>query len=419
MKPDSKPILVIGGGIAGMTAAVEAAEVGYPVVLVEAESFLGGRVIRSHRYFPKMCPPACGFEINTRRIRKNPNITVHTLSTVEELSNSDGEFRAKIKTRPRYVTGEVSIPPAVPEAMTSERPNDFNMGLNTTKALYMPHPAAYPSLHVLDRDALSDGDAALLTEQLPAGAVDLEMKEREFWLDVGAVIVATGWRGYDASNLGHLGFGSCPDVVTNLMIERFAAETGPTGGAINRPSNGEAPASVAFIQCAGSRDDNHLPYCSAVCCMASLKQARYFRERNPEVEITIFYIDVRTIGRLETFYTDLLADEKVSFVKGKVAGVSEDPDTHKLILDVEDTVAGEKPSPAFDLVVLATGIVPNTGDLPLPMDLAVDEHGFLSGETGVEGVFAAGCATHPCDVSRSTKEATASALKAIQFLNRG
>lgn len=419
MKPDSKPILVIGGGIAGMTAAVEAAEVGYPVVLVESESFLGGRVIRSHRYFPKMCPPACGFEINTRRIRHNPNIAVHTLSTVEELTGEAGAFRARIKTKPRYVTGEVSIPPEVPEAMTSETANAFNMGLDTTKALHLPHPAAYPALHVLDRDALSETDTALLTEKVPPGSIDLDMEEQEFWLDVGAVIVATGWRGYDPSNLGLLGFGQSPDVVTNLMIERFAAETGPTGGRIAKPSNGELPGSVAFIQCAGSRDENHLAYCSAVCCMASLKQARYLREQDPDVDITIFYIDVRTVGRLETFYTDLLKDEKVSFVKGKVAGVSEDPGTGKLVLDVEDTVAGEKPSPSFDLVVLATGIVPNTADVPLPMDLEVDEHGFLSGETGVDGVFAAGCATHPCDVSRTTKEATASALKAIQFLNRG
>jgi quinone-modifying oxidoreductase subunit QmoA len=419
MKPDPKPILVIGGGIAGMTAAVEAAEVVYPVVLVESESFLGGRVIRSHRYFPKMCPPACGFEINTRRIRQNPNIAVHTLSTVEELTEEAGAFRARIKSKPRYVTGDVSVPPGVPEALTSVIPNAFNMGMDNTKALYMPHPAAFPSLHVLDKDALSEGDAAVLTEQLPPGAVDLDMEEREFWLDAGAVIVATGWRGYDATNLDHLGFGQSPDVVTNLMIERFAADSGPTGGRIARPSNGELPGSVAFIQCAGSRDENHLPYCSAVCCMASLKQARYFREQDPDVDVTIFYIDVRTVGRLETFYTDLLEDEKVSFVKGKVAGVTEDSGTGQLVLDVEDTVAGEKPSPSFDLVVLATGIVPSTADLPIPMDLAVDDYGFLSGETGVDGVFAAGCATHPCDVSRTTKEATASALKAIQFINRG
>ncbi|MCJ7628179.1 MAG: CoB--CoM heterodisulfide reductase iron-sulfur subunit A family protein [Longimicrobiales bacterium] len=419
MNPDPKPILILGGGIAGMTAAVEAAEVGYPVVLVEKEAFLGGRVIRSHKYFPKMCPPACGFEINVRRIRRNPRITVHTLATVEEITGQAGNFRARIRKRPRYVTGTVSVDDSMAERLTSERPNDFNMGLDSTKALYYPHDASYPPLHVLDRAALSDADVATLTEVCPPGAIDLDMAEEEFAIDVGAIIVATGWRPYDASNLDNLGYGRCPNVVTNLMMERLAAPGGPTGGKILRPSDGTPPARVAFVQCAGSRDENHLPYCSAVCCMASLKQARYIRESNEGAKITIFYIDVRTLGRLEKFYYDLLEDENVTFVKGKVAGINEDPASGELILDVEDTIAGEKPSPRFDMVVLATGVVPNTADSPIPLNLDYDEYGFLNGATGVDGVFAAGCATHPCDVSRTTKESTAAALKAIQCLNRG
>lgn len=402
-----------------MTAAVEAAEVGYPVVLVEKEAFLGGRVIRSHKYFPKMCPPACGFEINVRRIRRNPRITVHTLATVEEITGKAGNFRARIRKRPRYVTGTVSLDDSMAERLTSERPNDFNMGLDSTKALYYPHDASYPPLHVLDRAALSDADVATLTEVCPPGAIDLDMAEEEFAIDVGAIIVATGWRPYDASNLDNLGYGRCPNVVTNLMMERLAAPGGPTGGKILRPSDGAPPATVAFVQCAGSRDENHLPYCSAVCCMASLKQARYIRESNEGAKITIFYIDVRTLGRLEKFYYDLLEDENVTFVKGKVAGINEDPASGELILDVEDTIAGEKPSPRFDMVVLATGVVPNTADSPIPLNLDYDEYGFLNGATGVDGVFAAGCATHPCDVSRTTKESTAAALKAIQCLNRG
>ena len=153
--------------------------------------------------------------------------------------------------------------------------------------------------------------------------------------------------------------------------------------------------------------------------MASLKQARYIRENNPEAKITIFYIDIRTLGRLEKFYYELLEDENVTFVKGKVAEINEDPDSGELILEVEDTIAGEKPSPRFDMVVLATGVVPNTADSPIPLELDYDEYGFLNGATGAEGVYAAGCATHPCDVSRTTKESTAAALKAIQCLNRG
>ena len=402
-----------------MTAAVEAAEVGFPVVLVEKEPYLGGRVMRTHKYFPKMCPPTCGFEINVRRIRQNPRITVHTLATVEEITGSAGRFRARVRKRPRYVTGEVPLDGAVADQVAGERPDEFNLGVGQTKALYYPHPAAYPSLHMVDREALSEGDVATLAAAAPAGAIDLEMEEEEVEVDAGAVIVATGWRPYDAGKLDNLGVGSCPNVVTNVIMERLAAHGGPTGGKILRPSDGKVPERVAFVQCAGSRDENHLPYCSAVCCMASLKQVRYVREQIPGAKVTVFYIDIRTIGRLERFYDDLLEDGEVSFVKGKVARITQDSPSQELILEVEDTLAGQKPDLRFDLVVLATGVVPNTPDFELPTELKIDEHGFLEADTGVEGVFVAGCASHPCDVSRTTKEATAAALKAIQCLKRG
>ena len=402
-----------------MTAAVEVAEVGYPVVLVEKEAYLGGRVLRSHKYFPKMCPPACGFEINARRVRNNPGISVLTLSTVEEIEGKAGEFRVRLRTRPRYVTGRVSLDDSIAEGLPSERPDEFNLGMGTTKALYYPHAGAYPALHVLARDVASETDVATLVEKAPPGAIDPDMKEKERWIDASAIIVATGWRPYDATKLENLAFGKAPNVITNVMMERLAAPDGPTKGRILRPSDGEAPTEVAFVQCAGSRDENHLPYCSAVCCMASLKQARYIREQHPEAKVTVFYIDIRTIGRLEDFYQDLLEDGNISFVKGKVAGIKQASPDGRLVLDVEDTIAGHKPQPEFDLVVLATGIVPETADAPIPFDLEMDEYGFLDGATSVEGIYAAGCAKHPCDVSRATKESTAAALKAIQCVKRG
>ena len=419
MNIEAKPILVIGGGIAGMTAAVEAAEVGYRVILVEQDAFLGGRVMRSHKYFPKMCPPTCGFEINVRRIRRNPRITVHTLATVEEITGTSGNFTARIKRRPRYVTGQHSLDDSITEQLTSERPDELNLGIGTTKALYYPHDMAYPPLHVLDRDALSESDATTLMAACPPGAIDLAMVEEEIKIAVGAIIVATGWKPYDASKLDHLGFGRCENVITNVMMERLAAPGGPTKGEIVRPSDGKKAVNVAFVQCAGSRDENHLPYCSAVCCMASLKQARYLREGNDGAKATVFYIDIRTIGRLEKFYYDMLEDEHVSFFKGKVATIKEEPDSKDLILDVEDTIAGDKPPQQFDMVVLATGIVPNTADVKIPFELEYDEYGFIDGATDTEGVYAVGCAKHPCDVSRATKDSTAAALRAIQCLNRG
>jgi len=419
MNAEAKPILVIGGGIAGMTAALEAAEVGHRVILVEKEPYLGGRVMRTHRYFPKMCPPTCGFEINVRRIRRNPRITVHAMATVEEISGSAGNFKARIKTLPRYVTGKHDLDASVMEQVTSKRANDFNLGMDKTKAVYLPHDMAYPPVPVVDREALSDADAETLQNVCPPGAIDLEMAEKEFEIEVGAVIAATGWRPYDAAKIENLGFGRCQNVITNVMMERLAAPGGPTGGEIIRPSDGKKAENVAFVQCAGSRDENHLPYCSAVCCTASLKQARYLREKNEGSKATIFYIDIRTIGSLEKFYYDMLEDENVAFIKGKAAKIEEDPESKDLALDVEDTLSGETLHEKFDLVVLATGIVPNTADLKIPVELNYDDYGFVDGTAEVDGVYAAGCTKRPCDVSRATKDSTAAALKAVQCVNKG
>ncbi len=419
MSTHSKPILVIGGGISGITAALEAAEVGYPVVLVEKEAYLGGRVMRTYRYFPKMCPPPCGFEINIRRIRRNPRISLHTMASVEQITGHVNDFRVKIRKRPRYVTGNLSLNDSVVEQISSERVDDFNFGMGTTKALYRPHTMAYPHDYVLEREALSEEDAETLRQICPPGAVDLEMRDEEIEIEVGAIIVATGWRPYDATKLDHLGFGQHRNVITNVMMERLASDDGPTRGRLVRPSDGQEARRVAFVQCAGSRDENHLPYCSAVCCMASLKQAKYLREKNADSKATVFYIDIRTIGRLEKFYYDLLEDRNITFFKGKVAEIKEDPENQDLLLEVEDTLAGEKPEERFDLVVLATGIVPNTADVKIPLELQTDKYGFLDGATHIDGVFAAGCAKRPCDVSRSTKDATGAALKAIQCLKKG
>jgi len=415
----TKPVLVIGAGIAGITAALETAELGYNVILVEKEAFLGGRVLRTHRYFPKMCPPTCGFEINIRRLRQNPRIAVHTLSTVEEISGQAGRFEIRIKKRPRYITGNHFLDNSVLSQLKSERSNEYNQGMDKTKAVYLPLDMAYPPLQVLDREALSAEDADTLMKLSPPGAVNLDMSGDEIEIEVGAIIVATGWRPYDAAKLDNLGYGRCKNVITNVMMERLAARDGPTGGEIVRPSDGKKAEHVAFVQCAGSRDENHLPYCSAVCCMASMKQARYVREKNEDSRATIFYIDIRAVGRHEKFYYDMLEDSGVSFIKGKVAEIQEDPANGNLILDVEDTVMKRTLHPGFDLVVLATGIAPNTADVPIPFDLKYDAYGFIDGSTGIEGIYAAGCAKRPCDVSKAAKDAMAASIKAIQHLDRG
>jgi quinone-modifying oxidoreductase subunit QmoA len=274
-------------------------------------------------------------------------------------------------------------------------------------------------LHVLDKSRLSADECGKLKAASPTAAIDLDMKEERVTEKIAAIIVATGWRPYDVTKLDNLGAGTYSNVITNVMMERLASYTGPTSGKITRPSDGKAPATVAFVQCAGSRDENHLPYCSALCCMGSLKQARYVRENLPGTKITIFYIDIRTIGRHEKFYYDLSGDPNISFIKGKVAKITEDSSTKNPIVEAEEVLPGQKLREQFELVVLATGIVPSIADSPIPgINLARDNDGFLIDSPNGNAIFAAGCVKRPLDVSRSVKDATAAVMKAVQQVRR-
>jgi quinone-modifying oxidoreductase subunit QmoA len=252
----------------------------------------------------------------------------------------------------------------------------------------------------------------------PFGAIDLEMKEETHTIDVASVVWATGWNPFDASRVDYYGFGKNPNVITNVMMERLAAVNGPTKGRILRPSDGKEVKSVAFVQCAGSRDENHLPYCSGVCCLASLKQTLYVREQYPEAEVSIFYIDVRALGRLEDFYLRVKADEKVSLIKGKVASIQEDPATRELVLTVEDVAQGQGIQARADLVVLATGMVPSTAEVPIPGEHSYDDYGFVAESDSTAGVIPVGCVKKPVDVTHSVQDATGAALVAIQSLVR-
>jgi quinone-modifying oxidoreductase subunit QmoA len=237
-------------------------------------------------------------------------------------------------------------------------------------------------------------------------------------LKVGAIVWATGWTPYDARKLDTLGFGAYPNVISNVMMERLAAGNGPTQGKIVRPSDGREPQTVAFVQCAGSRDENHLAFCSSVCCMASMKQATYVREQYPDAKIYIFFIDIRAMDRLETFYAKLKEDGNINFFKGKVARIDEDSATKNLICRVEDTNAGTLNQIGADLVILATGMQPNTSLSPVPAFATRDDHGFIASMEAAPGFVAAGCARTPAGVSESVQDGTAAALKAIQSVVR-
>ncbi len=412
---NGKSILVLGGGIAGMTAAIEAAEAGCDVVLVEKSPYLGGRVARMNQYFPKLCPPGCGLEINFRRIRTNSRITVLTMAQLEKLSGSPGDYEAVIRLSPRYVTEACTVCGDCAEACPAKRQDDFNYGLSATKAAYLPYNAAFPARYVIDRSACQDACKACV-EACKYDAVDLGQQAEQKTFRVAAVIAATGWAPYDAGKLDNLGYGKCANVVTNVIMERLASPNGPTGGKVLRPSDGQPPAEVGFVQCAGSRDENHLPYCSAVCCSASLKQATYIRSQYPDAKITIFYIDIRTPGRLEEFYDKVANGGNVELIKGKAAKVEEDPATKDILVTAEDVLGGKRITRRVSLLILATGIVPQTEGLPA--GLALDEFRFVSNKPENIGMYGAGCVRRPEEVSASIQDATGAALKALQCLAR-
>jgi len=385
-------ILVIGSGMAGMSAALEAAEAGYDVCLVEKEASVGGRVARMHRFFPKLCPPICGLELYFKRIKTNPRVRVFTLAQVEKVSGQRGDFRVTLRLQPRYVRDTCTSCGECVAVCPVERQDDFNYGMAKTKAVYLPHAMAMPMIYAIDSEVCPGAECARCVAACRYDAIDLGMKPETVELQVGSIVMATGWQPYDAQALENLGFGKYGNVITNVMMERLAAVDGPTGGRILRPTDGKEVSSIAFVQCAGSRDENHLAYCSAVCCVASLKQATYLRERNPDSRVSLFFMDVRAPGRYESFYQRIKADEGVEVLYGKVARIEEDPASADLTVEADSSLTGARIRRSVDLVVLATGMVPSNG--LSGVGLPHDAYGF------------------------AFSDGTAAALRAIQDLTR-
>jgi len=415
--PASDSILVVGGGISGLTTALEAAEVGYEVFLVEKNPYLGGRVAQLNQYFPKLCPPTCGLEINFRRIKDNPRVKVLTLAEVEKVDGSPGNYNVAVKVNPRYVNENCTCCGDCAAACQSEVDSDYDFGLKKVKGAYLPFEMAFPHRFVIAPEIIGTPDAQRAKDACKYDAVDLDMEAKTLNLNVASVVWATGWEPYDATKMDNLGFGQHPNIITNMMMERMAAPNGPSQGSILRPSDNKEPASIGFVQCAGSRDENHLPYCSYICCMASLKQATYVRERYPEAKIYVFYIDLRTPGyRYEKFYEKIKEDENIFLIKGKVAEVSEDPNSNNITVVAENAVTGEKIHQEVEMAVLATGMQPTTATNKLPADLNYNEDGFILNDYEAGGMFGAGCANKPADVVSSNQNATGMALKAIQTL---
>ena len=413
----SQTILVVGGGISGMTAALEAAECGKQVILAEKSPTLGGRTALLYRYFPKMCHPTCGLEINLRRLKGNRNVRTMTMTEVLAVSGSRGDYTVTLKVSPRYVTENCTGCGDCAAAVSAEIDNPYEYGLAKTRAAYLPHAMAYPQRYVLDPSIVGTPEGEKAKAACKVGAIDLAMKEETVEIKVGAVIWATGWKPYDAAKIQPYGYDRFANVITSLEFERLADPHGPTGGKLLRPSDGKEAKDIAFIQCAGSRDENHLRHCSRICCMASLKQTQYVREACPEGgKSTLYYIDIRAIDRLEDFYAKVWNDPTVSFVKSKVAKIVEDKDANPVLHGV-DTEGYHRYATTHDLVVLAVGMEPEANGITLPADMLLDSSGFIEGSSS-EGMFGAGAASSPLDVNRSVQSATAAALRAIKVIHK-
>lgn len=410
------PVLVIGGGISGISTAVEASQAGCEVILVEREPWLGGRVAQMHQYFPKLCPPSCGLEIHLKQLRTSPRIQVHTEARVLSLSRDGQAIQARIGLAPRRVDDRCTTCGACAAACPAERRDTFNQGLGTTRALWRPHPLSWPERYALDGAACLGPSCGRCVAACPMKAIHLDAAPREIQVRVSSVVWATGWDPYDGARLEGLGQGALPDVVSSLALERMAALGGPTKGRIQRPSDGQPPRSVAFVQCAGSRDQDHLPHCSGVCCMGSLKQARYLWAQDPHIQVWFFHIDVRAPGRHDLFFAEIKKNPDFHLVKGKVARIRQVEGA--LRVEAEDVLGAGRLDQEVDLVVLATGLVPNGARGTEGLVPALDPWGFGLDPQPEPGVVVTGCARRPMDVASCTRDATAAALRALQATRR-
>ena len=415
----NQTILVVGGGISGTSAALEAAECGKQVILVEKNPSVGGRVSQLYKYFPKLCHPKCGLEINFRRMKANKNLRLLTMTEVTKVEGEPGNYQVTLKPSPRYVNENCTACGACAEAVEAEFDNEYDYGLGKRKGAYLPNSLAYPLRYVLDPRIIGTPDADKAREACKYDAIDLDMQEQETTITVGAIVWATGWQPFDANRIQPYGYDRFDNVITSVEFERMADPFGPTGGKILRPSDGKEAKNVAFIQCAGSRDRNYLKHCSRICCMASLKQVTYLRDKyEDDFKASVYYIDIRAIDRIDDFYRRVKEDENVTFIKSKVASITEDRETKNPVLHGVDTEGYHRYSNSHDLVVLAIGMEPSVPADAMPMDVAINEEGFIVPDEKNGAVFAAGCSADALDVNRAVQSATAGALRAIQVVNR-
>jgi heterodisulfide reductase subunit A len=430
--PLTKRALVVGGGIAGIQAALDVANSGYEVILVEKQPSIGGHMAQLSETFPTLDCSQCILTPKMVEVGQHDNIRLMTYSQVEEISGYVGNFTVKIRKKASYVNWDACTGCGVcTEKCPQKVPSEFNRNMGARGAIYTQFPQAVPNYPVIDRDHclyFTKGRCRICEKSCDLGAIDYEQQDQILEEQVGAVIVATGYDTLPLDHLGEYGYGHLPDVIDGLAFERLLSASGPTTGEVRRPSDGKVPKEVVFVQCAGSRDpEKHLPYCSKICCMYTAKHALLYKHRVHDGQPYVFYIDVRTGGKsYEEFYHRVSEEEGVVYIRGKVSRIFQDGED--LIVWGVDTLTGKKVEIKADLVVLATGMVPSADSQALfrTLKLASDENGFLSEahpklrpvESVQAGFYLAGAAQGPRDIPETVAQASGAASKVIALFSQ-
>ena len=425
-----KPVLVIGGGIAGIQASLDLADRGTKVHLVERTPSIGGVMAQLDKTFPTMDCSICILAPKMIECYRHLNITIHTQSEVVGLEGVVGDFNVKILERPRSVdSAKCTGCGLCSEKCPVKKPSDFQAGLGQRKAIYLAFPQAVPLLATIDREAclwFTKGICKTCEKVCPAKAVDYEQKENTVELNVSSVIAATGFEQYNPKGIGEYGYGRYKNVLTALEFERLVCASGPTGGVLNRPSDGKVSHNIAFIQCVGSRTQTTgYPYCSASCCMYATKEAVLIKEHEPSSQVTIFYMDLRTFGKgFQGFVDRAQSYWGVKYIRGRPGEIREDPSTKDLTILYENTEIGKVEKMEVDLVVLCTAAIPHRENRKLGGVLGVelDEFGFFADkdmltapvESSKPGIYVCGSCHGPRDIPESVAEASATAAKAAE-----
>ncbi|MCX9013288.1 MAG: CoB--CoM heterodisulfide reductase iron-sulfur subunit A family protein [Candidatus Methanoperedens sp.] len=417
--------LVVGAGVAGMQAALDLADMGFKVYLVEKEPSIGGRMARFDKVFPTNDCSICILGPKMVEVARNKNIEIMSYSEVQEVDGYVGNFKVKVEHKPRYLdVGTCTGCAKCSEVCPVEVPYDFNEGFGTRKAIYVSFPQAVPLRAVLDKENCINCKACAKTCE--SKSINYEQEASFSELEVGVIIGAVGFKTYDPAPRGDYGYGKYDNIITAMEFERLLNAAGPTGGHIVRPSDCKEPIRVGFVNCVGSRDKETNIYCSGVCCMYTIKNAQLLKEKRPETDHTVMYIDIRTPFRAYEESYNRARNLGVKFLRGRPVEVTEDPKTGNIKVRVEDTLAGEMRNLEFDLLVLGTGVVPNEGinKLQQLLKLSKATDGFLMEahpklrpvDTTIDGVYLAGVASGPKDIPYAVSQGSACASRATILL---